>query len=317
MLILTKEQIAARIDPSSLGDAITAAYIAASAGEIELPPVGHITFPDANADCHIKYGHRRGDDVFVIKIATGFPQNATASAASAAPVNNGVSLVISATSGEVRAVLHDEMLLTDIRTGVAGAIATRALARPDATRLLVVGTGVQARHQIQAHRDLLDQQLAVTVWGRSAAKARALADEIEDVTIADDLDAACAAVDIIVTTTGARTPIIMNQAVQPGTHITAVGADAPGKHELDPALLKRADSLVADSRSQCFDHGELSVLEPTASVVELGEVLAGQVPGRGTKNDITIADLTGIAAQDIAIAGALLATSEPRISEAG
>ena len=120
-----------------------------------------------DADCHIKYGHRRGDDVFVIKVATGFPANDP----SVAPANNGMSLVLSAETGEVRAVLHDEGLLTDVRTGLGGAIASRTLARDEATRMLVVGTGVQARRQIEAHLELLDRDLDIAVWGRSPARA--------------------------------------------------------------------------------------------------------------------------------------------------
>jgi len=128
MIILSKEQIAERLSAASLAEALSDAYVAASAGQIELPPVGHITFPDVGADCHIKYGHGRGDDTFVIKVATGFPGNDETGDASA-PVNNGVSLVLSARTGEVVAVLHDEMLMTDIRTAIGGALATRVLAR--------------------------------------------------------------------------------------------------------------------------------------------------------------------------------------------
>jgi len=111
-----------------------------------------------------------------------------------------------------------------------------------------------------------------------------------------------------VTTTAARDPIVKHAAVGPGTHITAVGADAPGKHELEPGLLVSADVLVADNRSQCFDHGELAVVDPATKVAELGEVLAGSAPGRQHAREITIADLTGIAAQDIAIAQVVLAS---------
>lgn len=306
MIILSKREIAERLDLSQLAEAISDAYIAASAGEVALPPVGHITFPSVDADCHIKFGHRRGDEMFVVKIATGFPRNGV-TADVAAPVNNGVSLAISAVTGEVRAVLHDHGLMTDVRTGTGGAIASRALARSDAAHLLVVGTGEQARRQIEAHRTLLAQPLTVSVWGRSAERATALADEVGDVAVASDLDQACAGADIIVTTTPARTPLIRAAAVRPGTHITAVGADAPGKHELDVELIQRADLLVADSRAQCLDHGELSIIDPATPVVELGEVLAGHAVGRSNPQQITVADLTGIAAQDIAIATAVLA----------
>jgi len=147
MLIVERAEIEAAVDLTVMAAAIERAYIAASAGDIELPPVGHIAFPEVDGDCHIKFGHRRGDPNFVIKVATGFPHQA----AVGGPTGNGLSLVVSAETGSVRAVLHDEMMLTDIRTGLGGAIASRLLARDDASKLLIVGTGVQARRQIEAH----------------------------------------------------------------------------------------------------------------------------------------------------------------------
>jgi ornithine cyclodeaminase len=118
MIILDRDQIESLIDLSLAGDAIEASYIAASRGEVALPPVGHITFPVVSADCHIKYGHQKGDPNFVIKVATGFPQNGRVGL----PTGNGMSLVISAQTGAVQAVLHDEMVMTDIRTGLGGAM---------------------------------------------------------------------------------------------------------------------------------------------------------------------------------------------------
>ena len=309
MLVIGRSEVEAVIDIASMAVDIEAAYVAASAGEVEIPPVGHITFPDVDGDCHIKYGHRRGDADFVIKIATGFPHQSS----HGQPTGNGMSLVISATTGEVQAILHDEMLLTDIRTGIGGAIATRRLARSDATKLLIVGTGVQARRQIEAHVELLDRPLDVRVWGRSAAAAATVVDDLRasaKAQVATDLAAACRWADIIATSTAADEPIIADEWIAPGTHITAVGADASGKHELDAHLLQRADLLVADSAAQCLDHGEFSAIaddpERASAVVELGNLLARPTLARST-NDITIADLTGIAAQDIAAARNVLA----------
>lgn len=301
-LALSRAEIEEAIDLQTMAMAIEDAYRASSAGEVELPPVGHITFPEVDGDCHIKFGHRRGDPNFVIKIATGFPEQVV----TGAPTGNGLLLILSAVTGQVEAILHDEMLLTDIRTGIGGAIATRLLARKDASRLLIVGTGVQARCQIKAHVALVDQELDIRVWGRSPeAAASVVRDVAPDVIsgVVADLSDACGNADIIVTTTAARTPLIDASWIRPGVHITAIGADAPGKHELDPRLLGRADVLAADSRAQCIDHGELSAIDPArhAAIVEIGELLAGQ-PGRQRPDEVTIADLTGIAAQDIATA---------------
>lgn len=304
MIVLDQQAIAARIDFDVVAAAVEDAYRASSAGDMVLPPVGYIEFAEHAGDCHVKYGYQRGTEIFVVKVAAGFPGNDPA----VAPANNGASLVLSAVTGEVLALLHDKMLMTDIRTGIGGAIASRTLARADAKNLLVVGTGVQAHQQIRAHRALLPRVSDIRVWGRSPEKASAVAAGEEGVQAAADLADACAWADLIVTVTATREPIIADGWITGGTHITAVGADAPGKHELDPQLLRRADRLVADKLDQCLDHGELSALsaEEAADAVELGSVLAADATARTTDAEITIADLTGIAAQDIAIARAVL-----------
>ena len=109
------------------------------------------------------------------------------------------------------------------------------------------------------------------------------------------------------TTTAARSPLISVEDVQPGTHITAVGADAPGKQELDPEIFLRADRVAVDSLSQCIDHGELAnAPDGIKGIVELGEIIADSQLGRGSEHEITIADLTGVGVQDIQIAKAVM-----------
>lgn len=312
MIILTRPKIEALIDLPKAAEAIEDAYRAASKGRVTLPPVGHITFAQ-EADCHIKYGHMQGDPNFVIKVATGFPQNS----AKGLPSGNGLVLVLSAETGAVQAMLHDEMVLTDIRTGLGGAIASRALARPDSKTALIIGTGPQARRQIEAHAALMPD-LSFQVWGRDAAKMAALvADMAPTVTVrpVTDIEVATRAADIVITATGSTSPILLSDWVQPGTHITAVGADAPGKQELDIALVARADLLVVDLAKQCLDHGEVShaaksnLIKPD-DLREMGSILSGTDLGRINSTQITIADLTGIAAQDIAMANAVLAAIE-------
>lgn len=310
MISLNRTEIEALIDLPAAVPLIEDAYRAASLGQISLPPVGHLTFPDQEADCHIKYGHVNGDATFVIKVATGFPLNG----ASGLPTGNGLVLVLSAQTGAVEAVLHDEMILTDIRTGLGGAIASRLLARKDSKRILVVGTGPQAQRQIEAHAALLSGPVTFGLWGRDADRAQAVVAQHAahcQITVAPDLEAACRQADIIITATGATAPLIHSDWVQAGTHITAVGADAPGKQELDPALVSRADVLAVDLASQCLDHGEVSHaaragLIHVTDVQEFGAILATPDLGRSTAEQITIADLTGLAAQDIAMANAVL-----------
>jgi ornithine cyclodeaminase len=123
-----------------------------------------------------------------------------------------------------------------------------------------------------------------------------------------DVMATC---DLIVTCTASRAPLLLRDQLRPGIHITAVGADSPGKQELDPLILRRAEVVVADSLSQCVERGEMAhalrsrCVRPD-DVVELGALIAGMAPGRVSDEDISVADLTGVAVQDIEIARMVL-----------
>lgn len=308
VISLTRQEIESLLNFSAATRAIRQAYVSTSKGQVNIPPVGHITFP-GQADCHIKYGHMQGDENFVIKIATGFPQNN----ARGLPNGNGVLLVLSAETGALKALLHDEMFLTDVRTGIGGALASQRLARSDSKNVLIIGTGIQARMQIDAHAKIFSHALSFTVWGRDRAKAELVASEMAgvDVSVATSLKDAAEAADIIVTTTGTNTPVLMSDWVKDGTHITAIGADAPGKQELETKLIRRANLLCVDLKSQCADHGEVATainehMISENDLIELGSILDDLDTPLRSLTDITIADLTGIAAQDIAIANAVL-----------
>ncbi|MBT6299239.1 MAG: ornithine cyclodeaminase [Rhodobacteraceae bacterium] len=307
-LTLSRPEIEALLQIEDGFDPIKDAYIAVTDGRCDLPPVGYLVFPDAKGDCHIKYGHIAGDSVFVIKIATGFYDNPSKGLAS----SNGIMLALSAETGEVMAILQDEGYLTDLRTGIGAALATKAGCRGDAQRVGVVGTGIQARIQIRCLNALMpDAGLVFSVWGRSEKKMRQLAQDLAvhqiSVTVQPDLETLCVNADILLTTTAAKTPLIRSSWISDGTHITASGADAPGKQELESALTARADLLILDSDAQCIDHGEVAIpaeaglLSPDRYRT-LGKILSGQQAGRSAPSQVTIADLTGLGSQDIAIA---------------
>ncbi|HEV7308493.1 ornithine cyclodeaminase family protein [Ensifer sp.] len=307
MIVVDRETLASLPLLTLAAPAIRDAYIAVSDGRANLPPVGYLALPGRNADCHVKYGYIEGDPIFVVKIASGFYDNPTRGL----PSSNGMMVAVSAETGAVVGVLDDKGLLTDLRTGIGGAIATMALWRSDAQRIGIVGTGTQARIQIRALAALSDRPLQFSVWGRSADKAAAVVADVADLDLSiettDDLEALCRHSDAIVTTTPSRAPLIRSDWIAPGTHITAMGADAPGKQELDVALVARADRLVVDLAGQCLDHGEFAAATQVGLIDEgrcnaLGAVISGAAQGRRGDQDITIADLTGIATQDIAIA---------------
>ena len=128
--------------------------------------------------------------------------------------------------------------------------------------------------------------------------------------IAETLQDLCENSNLIVTATAARSALVRSEWIRPGTHLTAMGSDAPGKQELDPALFARAGVCAVDSLSQCIDHGESHYAIAAGHVaetglVELGDIIAGRARGRSDEHEITIADLTGVAVQDIQIAKAV------------
>lgn len=311
MIQLSRTQIEGLVSvDDETAEAVRDAYRAISDGRANLPPVGYLGFPAAHGDCHIKYGHIAGDAVFAVKIAAGFYDNPT----KGLPSSTGVVLVFSALTGQMQALLADEGYLTDLRTGLGGAVASLALCRPDARRFLIVGSGTQAYWLARSlrHLSLLAE---VMIWGRNPARAAALVARLEGATAAPDLEPACRAADVILTATPAAEPMIRADWIRPGCHITALGADSPGKQELDTALVARADLRVADSLAQSLDHGEFAHARAAGLIgprdcVELGAVLSGQSPGRRSADEITIADLTGVATQDIAMARSVLSRAK-------
>ncbi len=279
-----------------------------------MPPVGHLRFDDPPGDLHIKYGRRKGDRFFVIKVASGFYDNPSLGLNS----SNGLMLVFSARTGEMQAILLDEGYLTDLRTAAAGAVAAKYLAPKHVRAIGIIGAGTQARMQLDLLRQVTPCRQAV-IWARDARKAAALQVDGFEIEVASSTRELAGACNLIVTTTPAKAPVLFSSDVLPGTHITAVGADAPGKQELETALLARADVVAVDARSQCFMYGEAAAClresaAATDKFLELGEIIADPGRGRTGERQITVADLTGLAIQDIQIAKAALASLTDSLS---
>ncbi len=306
MLIASLTEIERVLPGLDLQPAIADAFARYSAGEALVPPVGELLLE--RGDVHIKYGCLRGDPYYVVKIASGFYDNPKLGL----PSGNGLMLLFRQRTGEPVAALLDEGRLTDVRTAVAGAVAATHLARRAVRRIGIVGTGIQARLQL-GHlagvgcRDVL-------VWGRGERQLAAYRDEMTEggfaVSTTRDADEILDSCDLVVTTTPARKPILCAAALRPGTHVTAVGSDTALKQELETGILARADVVVADSRAQCRERGEIhhalaAGVITEDRVVELGDVIAGRAGGRTGDDQITVADLTGVAVQDVAIASAV------------
>ena len=310
MFDLNKSKIMELFEFKEAVKLIQNAYIASADGDVQTAEVVHISFPEANGDCHIKSGHINYTPNYVIKIASGFYDNPTLGL----PSSNGMMLAFSAKTGETVAILRDEGWLTDMRTAIGGALATRALARTDATKVLIIGAGIQARLQAICLAQLMpERELDFRVWGRNLVSAQVTADELSNqglmVKAVLGLEAEVTDAEIIITTTPATSPLFADGLVSSGTHVTAIGADSPGKQELPVGLIASASLRVCDLIQQSLNHGEFQTarrLDPSLNITELGHVLSGLQTGRMSSDDITIADLTGIAAQDIAITQAII-----------
>ncbi|HEX6966856.1 MAG TPA: hypothetical protein VF166_13755 [Gemmatimonadaceae bacterium] len=312
--IVPLEEIERSLDYPRLFDEIAAGLAAYSAGDVVVPPVGHLGFTEPRGDVHIKYGYVRGDSVYVIKIASGFEENAR----KGLPPGDGMMLVFDRETGVPLAMLLDGGWLTDVRTAAAGAVVARAMAPSVVHRIGIVGSGVQARLQLELLASITPCR-DVMVWSRTREHAEQYARDMAGkgfcMEVAPSADALAEACNLIVTATTARVPLFRAEAVRPGTHVSAFGADAPGKQELDVELFRRADVVVVDSRSQTADHGELAHALAAgtvemARVREVGDVLAGRAAGRTSDAQITVCDLTGVAVQDIVIAKHVLARIE-------
>jgi len=232
-------------------------------------------------------------------MASGFYNNAELDL----PVADGVILVFSQKTGQLKLILLDECWLTDMRTAAAGAVAAKHLAPDNVQHIGIVGTGVQARMQLELLKDVVDCQ-SCFIWGRDANKVQGMIEDLQareaiqawglDLRAATQIDDLLSQCNLIVTTTSAKEPLIRADQVQKGTHITAMGSDDHGKQELEAELLAKADRVVADSVSQ-------NKIEE-ASILELGNVIKNPEIGRTSEDQITVADLTGVAIQDIQIA---------------
>lgn len=307
------EEALRSLDPVPLIEAGFAAY---SRGEAVVPPVGEILFSDPPGDVHIKSGYIKGDDVYVVKLASGFYPDPRSRRA----VSNGLMLLFDRRTGGLAAVLLDGGRLTDIRTAAAGAVAARHLAPAGVKRAGILGAGVQGRLQLEYLRRVRPVEEAV-VWGLDESELAVFRRDMEALgfRVRTTLDAreVADACRLIVTCTPSVKPLLFADGIRPGTHITAVGSDTADKQELDPEILARAGRVVVDSLSQSEARGEVfrAVRAGALSregVVELGAVVSDPRLGRRSPDETTVADLTGVGVQDVQIAKAVWAAVRPR-----
>lgn len=292
--------------------AVERGFRALADGAADLPDPMVVELRDLAAEVHVKGARLKGARHIVLKVATGFYHNS----ARGLPSGDGLFLLLDAETGAPAILLEEHGYLTDLRTAAAIGVTLKYLAPAGAREALLVGAGAVARQAARAIVAVLPIE-RLTIWNRTPARAEALVREVAPIVtarVAPALDPEVRRHRVIVTATASTAPLIAASWVAPGTHITSAGTGSPEKVELEPALLERADKLVADRRVQTERYGNLHHALAAGRVprvyAELGDLAAGRLPGRQTPGEITIADLTGVGVQDAAIAEAVLEVLE-------
>jgi ornithine cyclodeaminase len=299
MKIVGQDEIRRSVSLPAALASMREAVIAQSRGECDTPMPMHLDLSaGGGGEVHIKSSYRKGGRHFALKVAGTY-----------ATRPYGSIVLVSVETGETVAYFDDGGYLTDLRTAAVSAMVAKELGRAD-TVLGILGTGVQARLQAQLHAEVLKLS-GVFVWGRNPERAAACARDIAvllpgaRVVAAASPAAIAASAKLIVTATASRAPLLHVSDIRPGTHISAVGSDSPGKQELDPEILWKASLILVDSLTQCERLGELQhALSEKQRAVEIGAYCAA--PAAYDRASITVADFTGLGAEDLFIAEACL-----------
>lgn len=226
------------------------AFIDFSKGLMQVPLPLQLNFEGPPGDCHVKAGHHFGDDLFFIKIATGFYDNNR----SGLPSGDGVVLAFSKKHGFLEGILQDGSYLTQLRTALAACVAAQV--RP-VHGIGIVGTGSLAGHTLQL-MSLLYPSCPILVWGREIEKAKRLCRTYKMAKATISLPQLLLTADVVITSTASKNPLIYLEEVKRPLHIIALGADEAGKQELDPALFSKANLIMVDSKRQAQCIGDVS-----------------------------------------------------------
>lgn len=303
ILWLSEEDVSSLITMREVMEAVETAFAAQARGRVQMPAKTYLQFPRYRGDLRAMPGYIEDMEIAGVKIVNSHSDNPL----SGLPAVAAVLVLNDPKTGMAMAVIS-ATLLTSLRTGAAGGVAARYLARRDSKVVGLVGCGRQAEKQLEALRLSFPLE-RVKIWGRTREEADRFIQRVPDhqnlrFEVCAQVEQACEA-DIVVTTTPSHQPVVMESWIKSGTHINAIGADAPGKQELDSRLLKRS-KVVVDEIVQASHAGEVNVPISRREILaeqiyaQLGEVVIAKKKGRQTPGEITIFDSTGLAIQDIA-----------------
>lgn len=302
MLVLTRQQVDALLDPDELVAALERAQRELSAGRASMPQRTAALVEERDALLGVMPAYV--DGTLAVKLVTVFPHNTDR------PTHQAAIMVFSAESGEPLALL-DGTAITAARTAAGSALATKLMAREDSGTLAILGTGVQARSHARALARVRDFR-EIRVAGRDPGRTRALADELGAVACAS-WEEALEGADVVAATTHATEPVVRREWLAAGTHVNSIGLNPHG-HEVDEKTVRDA-LVVVESRAAAlapFPTGapELAGLDPQEIHAELGELVSGARPGRTAADQLTLYKSVGVAVQDVAAAALVLAAAQ-------
>ena len=325
--VLSRDDIRQVVELKPVIECVESVYRAKSLGETVVWPTTFYEFDPGHADMDIKSGYLKKEKIFGHKTVSWFGGNK----AKNLPDLSGIIVVYDAQTGLPQGVL-DASYITGVRTGAAGAIGAKYLAREDSRTLFLLGAGNQAFFQIAAVLTLfsgIEKIMVADVVNPENAQrfVKDLPTRLQaefgisvsglQITAENDLSASVPQADIVITVTPAKSPVIKKNWIAPGTHLSCIGADAAGKEEIEPEIFAGA-KLFVDDKVHCIGAGETEiplkrgVIAEDDIVGEIGDLLLGKVEGRTSDSDITIFDATGMALLDIAAAKTALALAEKK-----
>ena len=311
VLILSQKEVESCLPMRETIEAVKNAYIAYASQRVQIAPVVHLDVDQYEGEVDIKSGYIEDFNLIGTKIASGYYQNHKLGLPPGVAV-----IVLMDLKTSLPLAIMDGTYITAYRTGAAGAVAASVLARSDSSVIGVIGAGTQGRMQVLALQEMFSLT-EVRVWDKYEGVAKKYASEMSntlgiDVIAYPEQEKVVQGADIVVTVTPSRQPLVKAEWIEEGVHINAIGADGPGKQELDPLIVSRADKVVVDSLRQCVRIGEIqhalakNLISEEDIHAEIGEILMGKKSGRESEKEITMFDSTGLAAQDIAAAKIVL-----------
>ncbi|MFH0848627.1 MAG: alanine dehydrogenase [archaeon] len=307
ILLLSDSQVKPLLKAEEVIEAVEMVFMEKAKGRVQMPSKTYVFIKKHEGDLRAMPSYIETLDACGVKIVNVHPNNPIRYNL---PAIAAVVLLIDPKTGLPLSIMGGTWI-TALRTGAAGAVATKYLAKRDSSILSLVGAGVQATTQLMMISKILALK-QVRVWDIRPERTQQLVDDsrkrYDFAFVACKTAEECVkGADVICTTTPATSPVVKNDWLEAGQHINAIGADAPGKQELDPEILKRA-KIVIDDWDQASHSGEINVPFSLGIIGkedvygELGEIVAGLKKGRASDEEITVFDSTGLSIQDIATA---------------